>query len=462
MTLYLLSLYFKAMTGMTGNTQRYNASVIILMLAFFFLLFRAGGQNAPVTTAATVNGATSGTITVPITVVDFNNIGSITLTLRYDHSSIQFVQGIQNPAIPGSFLASDEDLGNGTHQVLMGWLGWGGVNLPDGSTIMTLEFDYISGSTPLEWFDNGPSCEYTDGSFNSLNDIPTEDYYINGAVCGPLPAPGTITGPANLCQGESGINYSIDPVPEAISYVWNVPEGFEIIAGDSTTSITVNIADTASSGNVEVAALNYCGEGPFSQLAVTVNELPYAFAGNDTVIPYGTSTTLNAASGGSGTYSYLWSPDSLLVDPTVQNPQTIILEATAIFTVVVTDEASSCSSSDDVVVTITGGPLSCNPVAIPNAICTGESTQLFSNAGGGSGNYTYEWSSVPAGNPPWTSSEANPVISPDTTTIYLLDLYDGFTPASSSPQRVSLPSMKAVGKGNTSTFVPPRAEVNPS
>jgi hypothetical protein len=208
-----------------------------------------------------------------------------------------------------------------------------------------------------------------------------------------------------------------------------MPEGAEITGGDSTTSITVVFADTASSGNVEVAALNYCGEGPYSLLAVTVNEQPNAFAGNDTIIPFGTSTTLNASSGGSGTYSYLWSPDSLLIDPTVQNPQTIILEATALFSLVVTDEASLCTDSDEVIVTITGGPLSCNPAASPAEICKGEAVQLFANAGGGSGNYSYEWTSVPPGNPPWISTQANPLVTPDSTTIYLLDLYDGFTSA---------------------------------
>ena len=87
--------------------------------------------------------------------------------------------------------------------------------------------------------------------------------------------------------------------------------------------------------------------------------------GNDFPIPYGTSTTLYAASGGTGSYSYHWSPEALLVNPDLQNAQTVNLYSTAVFTLLVTNQTTLCQNSDEVVVTITGGPLSINPTAIP-------------------------------------------------------------------------------------------------
>ncbi len=109
----------------------------------------------------------------------------------------------------------------------------------------------------------------------------------------------------------------------------------------------------------------------------------------------------------------------------MQNPQTIILTTTTIFNLVVTNQASSCQAGDEVIVTITGGPLSVNPVAFPGNICNGGYSQLYSNAGGGSGEYY-----LPVGLPgtrPGASNEANPVVSPDTSELYILSVYDDFT-----------------------------------
>jgi hypothetical protein len=163
-----------------------------------------------------------------------------------------------------------------------------------------------------------------------------------------------------------------------------------------------------------------------------VNSRPVANAGNDTTINYGTSTTLHAASGEYEVYSYHWSPEELLVDPDEQNPQTVILTQTTLFSVLVTNQATFCQNSDHVIVTITGGPLSANPVALPSELCLGSSSQLFSNAGGGSGNYSYLWTVTPPENPPWSSTEANPEVTPDSSKTYHLVVNDGFTTVTDS------------------------------
>ncbi|MBE0639072.1 MAG: T9SS type A sorting domain-containing protein [Bacteroidales bacterium] len=69
-----------------------------------------------------------------------------------------------------------------------------------------------------------------------------------------------------------------------------------------------------------------------------------------------------------------------------------------------------------------GFPLALTVVANPPTICLGESTQLFANVTGGSGAYTYLWTSDPIG---FTSTEANPVVNPQETTIYYVVVEDG-------------------------------------
>ena len=67
--------------------------------------------------------------------------------------------------------------------------------------------------------------------------------------------------------------------------------------------------------------------------------------------------------------------------------------------------------------------------AIPATICLGSSVQLNATPIGGSGTYTYSWSSVPAG---FTSSLANPNVSPTVNTIYYVTITNCTTNATGS------------------------------
>jgi hypothetical protein len=78
--------------------------------------------------------------------------------------------------------------------------------------------------------------------------------------------PGTISGTASVCSGSS-TTYSISAVSGATSYVWTVPSGSIITAGQGTTSITVTAGSTA--GNISVAASNTCGTSVARTLAIT-------------------------------------------------------------------------------------------------------------------------------------------------------------------------------------------------
>ena len=72
-----------------------------------------------------------------------------------------------------------------------------------------------------------------------------------------------------VCQGESGVVYTVPEITNATSYVWTLPTG---ATGSSTTnSITVDFGNTAISGDITVQGLNSCGEGDVSTLTITVN-----------------------------------------------------------------------------------------------------------------------------------------------------------------------------------------------
>jgi len=59
--------------------------------------------------------------------------------------------------------------------------------------------------------------------------------------------------------------------------------------------------------------------------------------------------------------------------------------------------------------------------ATPDEICSGSNTQLLVQPSGGSGNYSYSWTSVPAG---FASSIANPIASPGINTTFFIAVQD--------------------------------------
>jgi trimeric autotransporter adhesin len=99
------------------------------------------------------------------------------------------------------------------------------------------------------------------------------DMTFNSA-CPIIPVPGSISGPAAVCQNQNGLTYSISPVTNASGYTWTVPTGATISGGQGSTSINVNYSTTAASGNVTVTPTNACSTGPTGTLAVTVNPMP--------------------------------------------------------------------------------------------------------------------------------------------------------------------------------------------
>jgi len=95
----------------------------------------------------------------------------------------------------------------------------------------------------------------------------------------------------------------------------------------------------------------------------------------------------------------------------------------------VTDETTACESISEITISVTGGQLSVSASATPAEICIGESTTLMAIAGGGTGDYTFTWTSDPPG---FTSDLQSPVVIPTETTEYFIDVNDGLSVMTSS------------------------------
>ena len=203
------------------------------------------------------------------------------------------------------------------------------------------------------------------------------------------------------------------------TYQWTGTDGFSstiqnpTVQPASTTTYTVVINDGYNTST--------------NTVVVTVDPLPVANAGTDASIPFGTYIFLSGSvTGGNSNYFYSWTPSDKLVNANIQSPQTTKLEATTIYSLVVTDLVTHCVSGNqaNVTVEVTGGPLSANPVATPDWICKGDTAQLHALAGGGNvGFYQYSWESNPSG---FQSADPDPFVHPVTNTSYTVTVNDGF------------------------------------
>ena len=81
----------------------------------------------------------------------------------------------------------------------------------------------------------------------------------------PLGAPGPIQTSGNICTS-SATTYTVNPLPGATEYIWNFSENVDILSGAGTNSITVSLAGTSTSDDIEVCVrgLNDCSTSPSS------------------------------------------------------------------------------------------------------------------------------------------------------------------------------------------------------
>ena len=269
-------------------------------------------QNAPISIAPIIVTDPGTTIDVPVLVSDFDAIGAVSLTLMYDTSVLVFQSATVNQEFPELLIPAPS-----SGKVVVGGFGSSdsGVVLPDSSVLFTLTFTFLGGSSGLIWYDNGASCEFSgpSPSYIVLNDSPQQAYYINGSVSAfPIPGPaGLITGPigGNVCAGQSGVIFSVEPIVNATDYIWTVPMGAAITSGGNTNEISVTFSSDASDGSVSVYGYNQYGYGSLSPpFPILVNSPPSVLTqpvSPEAVYAGAGIAVFNVTAAGSG-ISYQW------------------------------------------------------------------------------------------------------------------------------------------------------------
>ncbi len=112
-----------------------------------------------------------------------------------------------------------------------------------------------------------------------------------------------------------------------------------------TVEFTLTVNGSPACSNMVVADL----------FVLTLNPAIIVNAGSDESIASGAATALSGTvSGGTGVFTYTWSPEELIVVNNILNPNTQVLTSEVVFTLTVQDVVTGCSARDDVKISMGG------------------------------------------------------------------------------------------------------------
>ncbi len=172
------------------------------------------------------------------------------------------------------------------------------------------------------------------------------------AITKTIMAPGTITGPANVCDyigASSNATYYIAAVTGADSYLWTVPTGATIVSGQGTVSIDVSFSAGFVPGNITVQSVAACGSSVAKLLALTKAPAAVATISGPTAI-CGITTTVYSVAVVPGVTSYNWTlPKGITPDGSVTG--TISTSPTSGITTITGGAASVSVNIDTNIVT---------------------------------------------------------------------------------------------------------------
>ncbi|GAA4444957.1 hypothetical protein GCM10023188_47510 [Pontibacter saemangeumensis] len=208
-------------------------------------------------------------------------------------------------------------------------------------------------------------------------------------------APAAINGNAAVCAGTE-ITYSVAAVTGATGYTWTLPAGWEIISGEGTAQVRVQVG--TASGNIAVTADNSCDSSPATTLAVAVNNKPAtpgAITGPSAVCAQGTGNTYSIAAV-AGATSYEWVvPQGWVITAGEGTPSITVTAGAAAGTVKV-KAVNECGKSGERTYNSTISPSPAAPAAISGnaTVCAG--TEVTYSVAAVTGATGYTWT-LPAG-----------------------------------------------------------------
>lgn len=272
-----------------------------------------------------------------------------------------------------------------------------------------LEANSLSSKTPVEITHQLSQNVFNDPNIMAEGCVSATVTLTRGAnnVSSPMTIPIQLSGTA-----VEGVDYTA--IPNSVTF----PAGVQTVQF-SFDAIQDGLPEGQESIIITLPILDPCGNPSPLELTLYINDVEpvdVEIVGGTIDCP-GDSVTLTAnASGGAPPYTYAWSNGATTQSITVA-PNT-----STTYTVSVTDDCLNQTATDDfeVVVPVLP-PLVLNQTPDITEICPYITATLDANPSGGSGNYTYQWSS---NFEPDLGSTPSISVTPSTTTTYSVTVMD--------------------------------------
>jgi hypothetical protein len=194
-------------------------------------------------------------------------------------------------------------------------------------------------------------------------------------------SPGTLSGPARVCPGATGIVYSIAPVSTAFTYQWLVPAGITITSAPSnTTSITVNVSGSFSLGDIQVRAGNACGWGPYRTKTIRKNipATPGAITGSNYGVCNSTKTYSIAAVNLATTYQWVAPAGASITGGQGTTSVSVSFSNSYGIDTLKVRAGNSCNYSAYRTLVVRGKPATPGIISGPSTACNGQTGVNFS------------------------------------------------------------------------------------
>jgi len=348
-----------------------------------------------------------------ITVTDTNSSCVNTDTVVVSLFSLPIANAGTDDTICAGDSVQLSGLGGGNYN----WLPVTGLNNPNiqnpnASPIITTAYELT--------VTDGNGCTDKDSVTLTVNNLPIIDAGNDTTICigSSITIGGSPTGPSGSIFGWSPAD-SLN----------NTTIANPIANPSVTTTYTIVVTDTNGCTNTD-------------SITITVNNLPFVDAGNDTSICGGQSVTIGGNPTGPGGSAFNWSPAATLNNPSIANPIATPIVSPATYTVVVTD-VNGCSDSDSVTVTLF--PLPSVNAGTDDTICLSDSVQL-----NGSGTGSFSWAPTTGLSNP---NIASPMAGPSVTTIYTLTVIDGNNCTNTDDATVVVNSLPTADAGPDTTAI---------
>lgn len=277
---------------------------------------------------------------------------------------------------------------------------------------LTESWNFGTGATPATSTSSSPTgIVYSSSGAKTVTHITTTPYNSDTvtSVITVNPSPtASFTSTAPACPG-SNINFTNTGSSGAgYTYMWDF--------GGATPNISTVASPTGISyftGGTKTITFNVTS--PFgctttTTQTITIDSLPIANAGADSIICFNTSVTIGDSSLAGFTYS--WTPSSSLNNDSISNPIATPINSSTSYILTVTNTTTGCINKDTVEITMQ--PALAANAGINGEICMNDSIEIGSTFTLGQ---TYSWS--PGANLS-DSTLSDPMATPTATTTYTL------------------------------------------